>query len=85
MPETRFVEGLEFIDSQHLVMSSGMNGDSHLDIMDIETDPISIVKSTKLDSQYFGEGVSVSGDDLLMMTYKAQKAFRFDKETLELK
>lgn len=58
LAETRFVEGLEFIDSTHLLMSSGSYGDSHLDVLNIETDPVQTVKSTSLERQFFGEGVS---------------------------
>jgi len=37
MPAKRFVEGLEFINGTHLLVSSGLNGDSHLDIINIQT------------------------------------------------
>lgn len=85
LAETRFVEGLEFIDDSHLLMSSGSYGDSHLDVLNIETDPVQTVKSTPLNSQYFGEGVSKADDEFIMMTYQNRKAFRFssDLELLE--
>jgi glutaminyl-peptide cyclotransferase len=50
LAETRFVEGLEFIDSEHLLMSSGSYGDSHLDVLNIGQEPVQTVKSTPLDS-----------------------------------
>lgn len=56
--ETRFVEGLEFLDETHLLMSSGSYGNSHLDVLDIETNPVKTVKSVPIDSIYFGEGVT---------------------------
>jgi glutamine cyclotransferase len=39
-------------------MSSGSYGNSHIDILDIETDPVATVKTVPIDSIYFGEGVT---------------------------
>jgi glutamine cyclotransferase len=68
-------------------MSSGLHGESHLELVDTREDPVTVVKSHRLESEYFGEGVSLmpSGQELLMMTYQSGKAFRFDKDSFELK
>ena len=64
-------------------MSSGSYGDSHLDVLNIGQEPVQTVKSTPLDSQYFGEGVSKADNEFIMMTYQNRKAFRFSSD-LEL-
>lgn len=83
--ETRFVEGLEFIDETHLMMSSGSYGNSHLDILDIETDPMETIKSVQISDIYFGEGVTYVPEtgETIMLTYRKRKAFRFNQD-LEL-
>jgi glutamine cyclotransferase len=48
--EQRFVEGLEFIDDKTLIMSSGSYGNSHLDILDLETSPIKTIRTTSIDA-----------------------------------
>ena len=69
-----------------LIMSSGSYGNSHLDILDLSTNPVKTVKSTAIDSQYFGEGITYLADknEILMMTYKKHKAFRFGSSDLSL-
>lgn len=82
--ETRFVEGLEFIDETHLLMSSGSYGNSHLDVLDIETNPVKTVKSVPIDSIYFGEGITYlkESNEIIMLTYRKRKAFRFDLDLM---
>jgi len=67
-------------------MSSGSYGNSHLDILDLNTNPIKTVKTTAIDAQYFGEGITYLADknEIIMMTYKKHKAFRFDGDDLTL-
>ena len=67
------------------MMSSGSYGNSHLDILDIETSPIQTVKSVQLSDTYFGEGVTLVPEtgDIIMLTYRKRKAFRFNNQ-LEL-
>lgn len=85
LQETRFVEGLEFIDETHLMMSSGSYGNSHLDILDIETDPVQTIQTVPISDKYFGEGFTYVPEtgDIIMLTYRKRKAFRFNK-ALEL-
>lgn len=83
--EPRFVEGLEFISQNELLMSSGEYGSSYVDLIDITELPLMPKLSHALDSDYFGEGITFLDDaeEILMMTYRAHKAFRFSKD-LEL-
>lgn len=66
------MEGLEFIDETHLLMSSGSYGNSHLDVLDINTEPMATIKSIPIDKIYFGEGVTFikETDDIIMLTYR---------------
>ena len=44
-----------------------------------------VIQMTKLEPQYFGEGISIVGDKIIMLTYKQpEKAFVFDKKTFKL-
>ena len=74
------------MDDLTLIMSSGSYGNSHLDILDLSTNPVKTVKSTSIDAQYFGEGITYLADknEILMMTYKKHKAFRFGSSDLSL-
>lgn len=76
------MEGLEFIDDNLLLMSSGSYGNSHLDILDIDTDPVATIKTVSIDSQYFGEGTTYlkEAEEFIMLTYKKRKAFRFNTD-----
>ena len=84
--EQRFVEGLEFIDDKTLIMSSGSYGNSHLDVLDLETSPVKTTRTTSIDAKYFGEGLTFlpGANEILMMTYKKHKAFRFKLDDLSL-
>jgi len=66
-------------------MSSGSYGNSHLDIIDITTEPVQTVKSVPISKEYFGEGVTLVPEtgDIIMLTYRKRKAFRFTQD-LEL-
>ena len=48
--EQRFVEGLEFFNETMLIMSSGSYGNSHLDVLDLSTNPVKTVKTTAIDA-----------------------------------
>lgn len=67
-----FTEGLEFYHG-NLLESTGNYGFSRL----VETDPKTgkVIRQVKLDSTYFGEGISQLHDTLYQMTYKEHKVF----------
>ena len=83
--EPRFVEGLEFISENELLMSSGEYGSSYVDLIDITELPLVPKQSQALDSDFFGEGLTFlsENEEILMMTYRKHRAFRFSKD-LEL-
>ena len=69
-----------------LLMSSGSYGNSHLDILDIRNEPLQTVKTVPLESVYFGEGITYLPDtkEIIMLTYKKRKAFRFNLDLVLL-
>jgi glutaminyl-peptide cyclotransferase len=75
-----FTEGLEFYDST-LLESGGNYGRSKL----FQYDPRSgkVLKVLKLDSNYFGEGITVLHDTLYQLTYKEKTVFLYNVKTFK--
>jgi len=79
---TAYTEGLLYQDG-FLYESTGDTGHSTLRKVDVTTGRV--VKIKKLDPKYFGEGISIVGNKIVMLTYKQpEKAFVFDKNTFNL-
>lgn len=76
-----YTQGLEF-DGALLYESTGLNGKSSLRTVDYQTGDI--VENKALDAAYFGEGLTVFKDKVIQLTWKAQKGFVYDKNTLEM-
>lgn len=78
-----YTEGLEYHeDNGFLYESTGEPDHSYLQKVDLNSGKI--VQSTKLDKQYFGEGIATVGDKILMLTYREKTAFVYDKKTFKL-
>lgn len=77
---TAFTQGLILVDGQ-LYEGTGLNGMSQLRLVDLETGEV--IESRQLDSEYFGEGITVLGDKVYQITWKTQTAFVYDRETFE--
>jgi glutaminyl-peptide cyclotransferase len=77
---SNFTEGLEFYDST-LLESTGLKGQSYL----LQYIPATgkIIKKVKLDSTYFGEGITVLHDTLYQMTYQEHVVFVYDIKTFK--
>ncbi|MGD9557997.1 MAG: glutaminyl-peptide cyclotransferase [Mangrovibacterium sp.] len=75
---THFTQGLEIHDG-YLYEGTGENGKSG--IFKIELSTGKILKSFKLEDKYFGEGITILGDKIYQLTYKAQKCFVYDLNT----
>lgn len=75
-----FTEGLIYHDGI-IYESTGLRGASKLEVYDLLTGKVKQVK--KLDSKYFGEGIAKVGDSIYQLTYKAQKVFVYDTESME--
>ncbi|OYN92195.1 glutaminyl-peptide cyclotransferase [Parenemella sanctibonifatiensis] len=76
---TAFTQGLEFHDGQ-LYESRGEYGSSAITRIDPETG--ATITSTPLPEDHFGEGLTVVGDQIWMLTWRAGVAYTFDRETL---
>jgi glutamine cyclotransferase len=64
---SNFTEGLEFYNGK-LIESTGLEGKSKLVQYDLTTG--NIEKEVKLDSMFFGEGVTVFNDTVYQLTYR---------------
>ncbi len=78
---TSYTQGLQYIDSQ-LWESTGLEGESRLMKVDIESGTTEVV-SQILDSE-FGEGLTVWGDSVFMITWQSNKAYIFNRTSGEI-
>jgi glutamine cyclotransferase len=79
--EDAFTQGL-VIDSGVLYEGTGLWGRSSLRRVDLETGSVAQVYS--LPGDVFGEGITVFGDRIVQLTWKAHKGFVYDKGSFEL-
>lgn len=75
-----FTEGF-YYDDGLIYEGTGLNGKSKLVAYNLAS--AKIEKSIDIDAQYFGEGIAVVGDSIFQLTYKAQKAFIYNRTTFE--
>ncbi|HEX8021422.1 glutaminyl-peptide cyclotransferase, partial [Mucilaginibacter sp.] len=76
-----YTEGLQYIDGV-LYESLGDTGHSAIRKVDLNTGKVLL--QTKLDNQYFGEGLAVVDDKVIQLTYREKVGFVYDKKTLKL-
>jgi len=77
-----FTQGLD-LDEGIIYEGTGLRGRSRLLKTDFATGML--LGSLSLAPEYFGEGVTVLGDEVFQLTYTSGTGFVYDKETLELK
>ncbi len=75
-----FTQGLQIIDGQ-LYEGTGLRGQSSLRKVDLSTGAVQ--QSISLDPAYFGEGITVLGDRIYQLTWQAQVAFLYERDTFE--
>ena len=78
-----YTQGLEF-NNGVLYEGTGQYGQSMIAQMDLNTGTIAANKNIKLDENYFGEGITVFGETLFQLTWKEQKCFLYNKQTMQL-
>jgi glutamine cyclotransferase len=44
-----------------------------------------VIKKIGLDGTYFGEGITIFGDEVFQLTWQEQKCFVYDSKSLQLK
>ena len=77
---TAYTQGLLWQDGW-LYESTGQYGESRLNRIDPESGRI--VQQVRISPAFFGEGLALVGDRLIMLTYKAERALVFDRDTFE--
>lgn len=77
--ESSFTQGLE-VDGEHLLVGTGQYGTSGIYRTTLEGQKTAV---QTLDNQYFGEGITRSGEHVWQLTWKAGIAFKRDADTLE--
>ena len=75
-----YTQGLEF-DGTDLWEGTGNYGESLIAKVDLKTGKA--LQEKRIEDNYFGEGITVLGDKIYQLTYKAGKCFVYDKNTLE--
>ena len=76
-----FTQGL-LIEDGKLYESTGQRGESTVRLVDLETGKV--LQKTDLSPSYFGEGLTAWKDKLVQITWQAERALYYDRETLEL-
>ena len=79
---TSFTQGLVFADG-HLYESTGLNGESTLRRVDLETGKT--LQRIDIPKQYFAEGLALVGDELLQLTWQHKLGFVYDRKTFKRK
>lgn len=77
-----FTQGL-VMDGGLLYEGTGRYGQSRLLKTELETGKV--LRQYDLDPEYFGEGVTVFGDDVYQLTYLSNTGFIYEKDSFELK
>ena len=75
-----FTQGLIY-DRGDLYESTGLNGQSTIRKVDLETGEVLEVKD--LDDRYFAEGMTLWKDKLIQLTWVSKVGFVYDRKTLE--
>jgi glutamine cyclotransferase len=76
-----FTQGLIYVDG-HLYESTGLNGRSSLRMVDLSTGQV--LQKYDLPEEYFGEGLTDWGSNLIELTWKAHKGFVYDRFSFSL-
>jgi glutamine cyclotransferase len=76
-----FTQGVIYVDG-HLYESTGLNGHSSIRMEDLATGKV--LQNYDLPAEYFGEGLTDWGSTLVQLTWKAHKAFIYDRFSLSL-
>lgn len=76
-----YTQGLEF-HKGFLYETTGRNGQSSLRKVDLKTGKV--LQQINLDKRYFGEGMTIVGEQIFFLTWKASKGFVYDLKTFEL-
>ena len=76
-----FTQGLVFEEGV-LYEGTGLNGRSTLRRVELETGEV--LQIHELPAQFFGEGVTVYGNDIIQLTWQSHVGFVYDRDSFEL-
>jgi glutamine cyclotransferase len=76
-----FTQGLVWVDG-HLYESTGLNGKSSIRMVDLTTGKV--LQKYDLPAEYFGEGLTDWGSNLIQLTWKSHKGFVYDRFSFSL-
>jgi glutaminyl-peptide cyclotransferase len=76
-----FTQGLIYLDGR-LYESTGLNGRSSLRMVDLSTGRV--LQKYDVPAEYFGEGLTDWGSNLIQLTWKAHKGFVYDRFSFSL-
>src|ERR1700689_5740790 len=76
-----FTQGLEYRGG-FLYEGTGLNGKSSLRKVNPESGKV--LQEIRLDSKYFGEGITLLGDRIVELTWQSQQGFVYDRSTFQL-
>jgi len=76
-----FTQGLAF-ENGVLYEGTGRYGRSELRKVELETG--NVLQTRKLPDEFFGEGITVYGDNIIQLTYLSKIGFVYKKDTFEL-
>ena len=71
-----YVQGL-FFDDGFIYESTGQRGESTLRKVDVVSG--NVLQKLDIDEQFFGEGITLFGDHIFMLTWESRKGFVFNK------
>jgi glutamine cyclotransferase len=77
-----FTQGL-LVHGDHLIESTGMYGESQVRRVDPATGEV--LASIDLEPKYFGEGITLFENQIVMLTWREKTGFILDLETLAIK
>ena len=79
--QNAFTQGL-VIEQGVLYEGTGLWGSSTLRRVDLETG--NVLQTYALPNEFFGEGITVFGDNIIQLTWQNQKGFVYDKHSFDL-
>jgi len=77
-----FTQGLVYVDG-HLYESTGLKGRSSIRMVDLSTGRV--LQRYDLPTEYFGEGLTTWGANLIQLTWKAETGFVYDRFSFALR
>lgn len=76
-----FTQGLVFEDGV-LYEGTGIPGRSELRKVELETG--NVLQTRKLPAEFFGEGITIFGDNIIQLTWQSNVGFVYNKDSFEL-